>query len=402
MYDLILKGGEVIDPAQGIHDKWDIGIKDGKIAFFEKNLSESEAKEVIPLKGKWVTPGLIDLHCHAAEGLVWFGLPPDEIGLDSGVTLLCDGGSSGAANFHTLRRFIMECARTDMLCFLHLGITGLLTMPEIWDEHDIDPEWTKAVIEENRDLIRGIKLRAMQFLVNGIGIKAIEIAKKLSTDLRLPFVMHIGDMRERVTDEIMDDFTRAAVKLMEKGDILTHLMAWSAGGLILPDGTVYPELLEAQKRGVILDACHGFSNFSLAVARQAFQKGILPDIISTDLTIPSLRVAQSLAVTMSKFLNLGLTIDQMVEMTTINPARALGEQAKRGSLKIGMPANITVLEMVEGDYLFSDGNGRNSMEGNRLLEPRLVLKNGVPMPCRSCYHIPPVYKTYQPPIHKKT
>ena len=118
--------------------------------------------------------------------------------------------------------------------------------------------------------------------------------------------------------------------------------------------------------------------------------------------LPSLRVVQSLVVTMSKFLNLGMTIDQVVEMTTINPAKALGEHTKRGSLKIGMPANITVLEMVEGDYLFSDGNGRNSMEGKLLLEPRLVLKNGVPMPCRSRYHIPPVYKTYQPPIHKKT
>lgn len=393
MYDLLLKGGEVIDPMQGIHDRRDVGVKDGKIAAVEKNIAESQARKVIPMNGRLVTPGLIDIHCHPAEGLMRTGVPADEIGVDSGVTLLCDGGSAGAANFHTMRRFIVEPARTDIFCFLNLANTGLVIIPEIRSEHDIDPERSQQVVEENRDLIKGIKLRAVQPLAEGIGIKAVEMAKKLATDLKLPFMMHIGEPRERVANDIMDDFTRAAVKLMEKGDILSHFMTWEPGGLILPDGTVYPEIWEAQKRGVILDSCHGFWHFSFTVARHALQQGLLPTVISTDFGVPPIRVVQSLIVTMSKFLNLGLTIDQVVEMTTINPAKALGEEARRGSLKPGMLADISVMEIVEGDYLFSDGLGRNSLQGNLLLEPRLVLKDGVEMPCRSRYHLPPVYTT---------
>ena len=391
MYDLLLKGGEVIDPIQGIHGRRDVGIKDNKIIAVEKNISQSQAHKVIPVNGRLVTPGLIDIHCHPVEGLMPMGVPADEIGLDSGVTLLCDGGSTGAANFCTMRRFIIEPARTDIFCFLNLANTGLSVTPEIWNEHDIDPEWSKQVVEENRDLIKGIKVRATQSLADNIGIKAVEIAKKLATDLRLPFMLHIGETRDRVSNDTMDDFTRAAVKLMEKGDILSHFMTWEPGGLILPDGTVYPEMREAQERGVVLDSCHGFSHFSFTVVRHALQQGLLPTVISTDLTMRAMPVVQSLIITMSKFLNLGLTIDQVVEMTTINPAKALGEEARWGSLRPSVMANISVMEIVEGDYLFSDALGRNSMQGSLLLEPRLVLKDGVEVSCSSRYQLPPVY-----------
>lgn len=395
MYDLLLKGGEVVDPMQGIHDKRDVGIKDGKIAAVDKRIAESEAQKVIPMGGKLVVPGLIDLHCHPTDGLLTFGSRADEIGLDSGVTLLCDAGSAGAANFFTMRRFIVDRAQTDILCFLNLGRGGLVTMPEIRDEHDIDLQFTKSVVEDNRDLIKGIKIRAVESLARGLGIKAIEIAKRLTSELSLPLLMHIGESRDRVANETIDDFTRAAIKLMEKGDILSHFMTWEAGGFVLPDGRIYPELFDAQKRGVVLDCCHGFNHFSFTVVRRLLGQGLLPTVISTDLAAPGVAVIQSLVVTMSKFLNLGLTIDQVVEMATINPARALGEEAKRGSLKPGVSANITVMETVEGEYLFSDGNGRNSMQGKLLLEPRLVLKEGVERPCHSNYHIPPVFTSVQ-------
>lgn len=400
MYDLVLKGGEIVDPAQGIHDKRDIGIKSGQIAAVEKDIAEALTDNVIPVNGRLVTPGLIDVHCHPSHWLTRSGVLPDDIGLYSGVTLLCDGGSAGAANFQTMRKFIVECARTDMFCLLNLAVTGLVSTPEIWDERDIDPERSKDVVEENRDLIKGIKLRAVEPLARSMGIKAIEIAKKLATDLNLPLIMHIGNGRDRMNNEVMDDFTREAVNFMNKGDILSHFLTWAAGGLILPDGRIYPELWGAQKRGVILDSCHGASHFSFTIARRALEQGLLPTVISTDLGDRSIHIVQSLLVTMSKFLNLGLSIDQVVEMTTINPAKALGEEAQWGSLKPGMPANITVMEMVEGEYLFSDGRGRNSMLGNWLLEPRLVLKDGKQIPCRSCYHIPPIYSNVNSPTHK--
>jgi len=395
MYDLLLKGGEVIDVMQGIHGRQDVGVKDGKIATVEQNIDESRARKVIPVNGRLVTPGLVDLHCHPTEGLIQIGVASDQIGLDSGVTLLCDAGSAGASNFHTVRRFIVGSSRTDMFFFLNLATTGIVRMPEILQEHDIDTEWSKQVVEENRDLIKGIKLRAIQPLAESVGIRAVEIGKKLATDLKLPFMMHIGWPRERVANDLMDDFTRAAVKLMEKGDILSHFMTSEAGGLILPNGNVFPEMWEAQKRGVIFDSCHGRRHFSFTVARHALQQGLLPTVISTDLATRSMPFVQSLMVTMSKFLNLGLTIGQVVEMTTINPARALGEEARWGSLKPGMPANITVMEIVEGEYLFSDGKGGNSLQGSLLLEPRLVLKRGVEYACCSRYYIPPTYTDMQ-------
>ena len=400
LYDLLIKDGEVIDPIQGIHDKRDVGIKDGKIVAVEKSIVDSRAREVLPVNGKMLIPGLIDSHCHPAGELAErIGLPPDKIGLDSGVTLVCDCGSIGSANFHAMRRFIIEPARTDVFCFLNLATTGAIKAPEIWDEHDISPELTKQVVEENRDLIKGIKIRVIQSLTEGIGIKAVEIAKKLATDLKLPLMMHIGEgSRERVAHDIMDDFTRAAVKLMEKGDILSHYMTPFPGGLILPDGTVYPELWEAQKNGVILDPCPGINNCSFTIAKQALRQGLLPNVISSDLAMPP---GQSLLVIMSEFLQLGLTIEQVVEMTTINAAKVLGEEAQRGSLKPGVPANISILEIVKGDYLFSDGNGQ-TIRGDLLLEPRLVLKAGVEMPCHSCYHLPSAYASVVEPTSSKS
>ena len=174
MYDLLLKGGEVVDPMQSIHDLRDVGIKDGKIAAVDREITESEAREVIPVSGKLVMPGLIDIHCHPAEGLIKVGLSPDEIGLDSGVTLLCDGGSAGAANFHTMRRFIVERARTHMFCFLNLAAVGLVRIPEVRDQHDIDLERSVQVVEEKRDLSRGIKIRAIPQLAEGIGLYRTE------------------------------------------------------------------------------------------------------------------------------------------------------------------------------------------------------------------------------------
>jgi dihydroorotase len=402
MYDLLLKGAQVVDPAQGINGVRDVAVNDGRIAAVEESIAGSEATKVIPLSGKIVTTGLIDLHCHAANGFIPSGVTADEIGLDSGVTLLCDGGTAGPGNFYTFRRFIMERARTDMMCFLNFGKAGFVILPEIRYEHDFDQELTRIVAQDNRDVIRGIKIRLTEPLASGIGIKAVEKAKKLAVELGLPLVFHIGEPRDRVAGEIMDDFTRASVRLLDKGDVISHFMTWEAGGLILPDGTVYPELLEARKRGVILDSCHGFNHFSLSVARAALEQGILPTVISTDMTTGSVSTVQSLVVTMSKFIGLGLTVDQVIEMTTVNPAKALGEESRRGSLKPGMPANITVMEIVKGDYLFADGNGRGSMRGNRLLEPRLVLKAGVERPCHSHYSIPPVFNTIARPDKKQT
>jgi len=387
--DLLLKEGEIIDPAQGIHQVGSIAIQDGKILGLGSDLRDDEAEAVFDMRGKILAPGLIDLHCHPAGGFSWLGLPPDEVGLDTGVTLLGDGGTAGAANFDALKKLVIEPAQTEILAFLNIAKAGLIALPEIHSLQDIDIHLSKEVVEANRDLIRGIKVRAIEPLAKGIGIKGVEIAKKLATDLRIPLMMHIGEPRERIDRDPMDDFSRAAVSLLEKGDILSHFLTWEPGGMIRMDGTVYPELERARQRGVYLDACHGLWHFSFAIARQALEKGLKPDIVSTDFSVPNFRVIQSLAVTMSKFLNLGLTIDEVIAMTTIHPARALGEEKKRGSLRAGMPADLTVLELIRGDFRMGDGKGREIMTGHILLEPRMVFQKGKMRPAYSRYHFPP-------------
>ena len=393
MFDILLKDGLIIDPSQAIHGEGSVAIQDGKIRAVGKNLPDGEATKIFDMRGKIIAPGLIDIHCHPVEGFWELGVPADEFGLNSGVTLLGDAGSAGPANFEALRLFIVKRAKTDILCFLNLSNTGLIKIPELCSEHDFDIDRCKRTVEIHADIIKGIKVRCVQALAEGPGIKAIEGAKKLANDCHLPLMLHIGETRKRVPADKMDDFSRAAVALLEKGDILSHYLTWEPGGMILKDGTVYPELNAAHKRGVFLDCCHGLNHFSFTIARHAVSVGLIPSIISTDMVSIVRSAAQSLTVVMSKFINLGLTVEQVIEMTTINPARALGEEGRRGSLKPGMAADITVLELTKGDYCFVDGTGGERMQGDRLLEPRMVFKRGESMPAYSGYHIPPVYKT---------
>jgi dihydroorotase len=390
VYDVLLKEGEIIDPGQKMHATGSVAIQDGKIAALGTKLPLMEARTVWDMRGKIISPGLIDLHCHPSFGFASLGVPTDEAGLNTGVTLLGDGGSSGAANFEAFRRLVVQPARTPVCCFLNLAKAGLISMPEISTHHDIDPALSKRVVEANREIIKGIKVRAIQPLAEGLGIKGIEMAKKLAQDLSLPLMVHIGETRDRTGKDWMDDFSRSAVSLLEKGDILSHFLTWEPGGMILPDGTVYPELEAARKRGVYLDSCHGMNHFSFTVVRHALARGFIPHIISTDLSANNSSVTQSLPVVMSKFLNLGLSLDQVIEMTTVNPARAVGEEGRRGSLKVGRPADLSILEMVKGDFLFSDGKGRGSLRGALLLEPRMVFQSGEMRPVYSRYHIPPL------------
>lgn len=390
-FDIILKNGLLIDPARSIHRIQSIGIKNRRIDAVSDNLPDDTSEMTYDLSGKIVTPGLIDLHCHPAKEFAELGLDESEIGLFSGVTLLCDAGTAGSYNFQAFRKFVVDLSQTDILCFLNLANTGLVKMPEICSAQDIDLGHTQAIIDSNRDIIKGIKFRLTETFSHGLGIKGVESAKTLSKKVGLPLMVHIGETRPRQLNDQMDDFTRTAVSFLEEGDIISHFLTWEPGGLILRDGTVYPELIAAQKRGVVLDACHGLNHFSLTVARQAIAQGILPTVISTDLCTVVIPSAQSLAVVMSKFLNLGLSLDQVIEMTTINPAKALSEDQTRGSIEPGRIADISVLELIEGDFQYTDGNGGESMTGKLLLEPRMTIKNGNPTPAFSRYHIAPAF-----------
>jgi len=381
MYELLIKGGVLIDPAQEIHDRRDIGVSQGKIVALNHDIAPSEAKKVIAAKGKIITPGLIDVHVHVAETITALGVVPDEAGVLSGVTTLCDAGSTGYANFPGFQKFVIPKARTDVFCFLHVIPVGLATIPELWGSYAIDPEATLKVIEDNRNVIKGVKIRAIGAAIEEAGFEMVRVAKSIAADAGLPLVVHIGiDPWEKTPQETVGAFTRELLDLLDKGDILAHVFTPKIGGVIQADGTVAPELKEAMKRGVVLDVANAASNFRFEVARKGLEQGILPTTLSTDLasTTFNRRAVLSLLVTMSKFLALGLSLHQVIQMTTINPARALKEEYRRGSLRIGMPADISILELVEGDFLFFDSLEENtSLKGTHLLIPKLTLKSGV-------------------------
>lgn len=381
MYELLIKGGMLIDPVQEIHDRRDIGVSQGKIVALNHDIAPSKAERVIDTKGKIVTPGLIDIHVHVADVITPIGVVPDEAGVLSGVTTLCDAGSTGYANFPGFQKFVIPQARTDVFCFLHVIPVGLATIPELWGSYAIDPEATLKVIENNRNVIRGVKLRATGAAIEEAGFEMVRVAKRIATDAGLPLVVHIGiDPWEKTPKETVGAFTRELLDLLDKGDILAHVFTPKIGGVIQADGTVAPELKEAMKRGVVLDVANAASNFRFEVARKGLEQGILPTTLSTDLTTTTFnrRAVLSLLVTMSKFLALGLSLHQVIQMTTINPARALNEEHRRGSLRIGMPADISILELVEGDFLFFDSLEENtSLKGTHLLIPKLTLKSGV-------------------------
>ena len=379
MYELLIKGGVVIDPAQGIHDQRDVAISQGRIVALASDIAPSEVKKVIDAKGKIVVPGLIDLHAHVADGIIQGATPPDEVGVLTGVTTVCDAGSTGYANFTGFRRFVIPQARTDIFCLLHMCSVGEAILPEIWSWQNINPEATLKTIEENRDIVKGIKLRATGAVMQNLGVEAVRVAKRISNETTLPLMVHIGiDAGETIPEDTVSTFTREMLSLLDRGDILTHVFTPKPGGVISPDGSVFPEFKEARQRGLVLDIGQGRFNWSLEIAREGLEMGILPTTMGTDLFSLSINgPVFSLPVTMSKFLTVGLTLHQLIEMTTINPARVLGEEQRRGSLGVGMPADVSLLELTEGDFLFADGIKGKTFKGTHLLVPKLTLKSGV-------------------------
>jgi len=245
-----------------------------------------------------------------------------------------------------------------------------------WAEIDLDA--TAATIESNRDVIKGIKLRLVGNIVASAGVEVVKIAKKVARKFGLPIMVHIGDRDKQVSPTLTQEF----LPLMESGDILSHVFTTQLGSALRPDGTILPELREAMQRGVVLDVAHGRFNLSFEVARKSMAQGILPTTLSTDLTIPSLtNIVYGMTVTMSKFMALGLNLKQVIEMSTINPARALNTQDRMGSLKPGMDADVSILDLLSGTWKLEDCE-QQPIEATRLIAPSMTIKSGQLIPAQ--------------------
>ncbi len=376
MYDLLIKGGRVIDPAQNVDGVFDVAINGQKIALVAKDISAAEGKQVLDAKGKIVTPGLIDMHCHIYDSIHDISIEPDIAGVKQGVTTVVDGGSTGHATFNAFPKYIIPPSKSTVFCFLHLSSLGQLLTPELRDWEEVDLEATRAVVNSNREIIKGIKLRLVGNTVASDGARVIKATRELARSLGLPMMVHIGDSKGLVPPEV----TRELLGVMDAGDILTHVFTSNRGGILRPDGTVLPQLREAIDRKIVMEVAHGRRNLSFVVARKSMDQGILPTVLSTDINTLCLNgPVFGLAALMSKFMALGLSLDEVVKMSTINPARALSIDKQAGSLQCGMDADVSILEMLSGKWEMEDSIGQ-TMLTTSLLTPKTTIKSGLVIP----------------------
>jgi len=395
-FDLILKGGRVIDPAQGIDGVHDVAIAGGKVAAIAPDLPGSG--ETIDVRGALVLPGLIDTHAHVFRHVTGrFGLDADLVGVQSGVTTLVDQGGPSLMTFPAFRGYVVEPAATRVYAFLSAYLVGGMEghyYPELYGPHGIDVDGTVKAALANRDLVKGIKAHAEIGGFSRWGMEAFRLAKQISHETKLPLYIHFGQLwplpaggegrvdPDRILPDILD--------LLEPGDVLAHPFTRHPGGFVGQDGRVHPVVREAVARGLKIDVGYG-SHFSFAMARKVLDAGILPDTLGADMhgyntRLPSEGAADqahmfagtanfSLASAMTGLLACGVPLEKLVPMVTKNAAAMLGLGDEIGTLRPGVAADVSVLADERGRWALRDNEGAQVV-AERLLRPRFCLRSG--------------------------
>jgi dihydroorotase len=375
---VLIRGGTVVDPSQGLHALRDVRLAGGRVAELGDGLAPGSDEEVVDARGLLVVPGLIDLHVHVFWGGSHYGIDPDPHCLGTGTTTVVDAGSAGALTFPVFRRYVIEVARTRILPFLNIGATGMLST--VVGELELLPFIDKAAalrtIEAHRDLVQGIKVRLSRDLVGSNGRVALTTALEASEAAGLPIMVHVGETPLPLAT-ILDE--------LRPGDIVTHCYHGRAEGILDARGQILEAARRAAERGVRFDVGHGKGSFAFAVARQGLAQGFRPGTISSDLHVYNLHgPVYDLATTMSKFLHLGLSLDEVVEMATGAPARALRTPLPVGTLAPGAAADVTLLAWREGRFELEDAPGEKVTAAGRLV-PAGVIRDGTRLPARSAY-----------------
>jgi dihydroorotase len=369
LYDLLIKNGVVIDPSQGLHEKRDIAITKGKIESMEKDISSDKAREIIDASEHIVTPGLIDIHVHVYPGVSHYGIDADTHALAHGVTTVMDAGSSGADTFEGFRRYVVNVSDTRIVAFLNISTMGMIS-PRVGELEDLrfaDVEKAVEVIERNRDIIQGVKVRMSRSIVGDNGIQPLLLAKRAAEAVKMPIMVHVGNTPMPLAD-ILEE--------MRRGDILTHCFHGSENGILDNQGNILDAVSEAVKKGVNLDVGHGRGSFSFNVAEKALAQGVSPQTISSDLHHYNVfGPVYNLATTVSKFLYLGLSLNEALSKVTLTPAKLLGIDEELGNLRKGSIADVSIFKLKKGNFSFLDTVGK-TVVGNRLLKPAAVVKGG--------------------------
>ena len=380
-YDLLLKGGHVIDPANHLDGIMDVAVSGNKIAAVAKNIPSSQAKKVVDVSGLYVTPGLIDIHYHIGHGgapLNWFaqearshdeplGILPD-LALQSGVTTIVDAGSSGAETFVQEKQEVIDHAKVRVLAFLNIVGNGMQGgLEQTVDE--MDPKRCEAMIRKYPDIIVGVKTAhywtEKPWDAEHTPWAAVDRAEECAQAVNVPVMVDFWPRPQRTYADLI-------LKKMRPGDIHTHVFAQQFP-ILLPDGKLNPIMEEARKRGVIFDVGHGAGSFWFRNAVPAVRQGFIPDSFSTDLHIENFTIL-SMANVMSKFLSMGVPLEDVIQRTTVNPAREI-HRPELGTLSPGKEADIAVLEEQHGKFGYIDC-GYARMDGNVKLVARMTVRAG--------------------------
>ena len=347
-YDLLIRGGTVVDPSQGLHAVRDVAIANGTIAAVGENLPETQSREILDASGLLVTPGLLDLHVHVYWGVSHFGIDPDVGNMSRGVTTAVDAGSSGANTFPAFRRYVLERSDTRLYALLNISAMGMIShdVGELEDMRWADVEKATRAGRLNRDRVVGMKARLSHQIVGDNDIEALERALEAAEAIGGILMVHVGDTKTPL-EELM--------AMLRPGDIVTHTFHGNGHGVLDDSGRVIDGIREAQRRGVVLDVGHGAGSFSFDVAEKALSQGLYPGNISSDLHFYNIEgPVFDQVTTLSKFLHLGLPIDEVVRLSTETTARAISTDGRLGTLKVGAEGDLTVLRLDEGRFTMTD------------------------------------------------
>jgi dihydroorotase len=351
VYDLILRGGRVIDPSQKVDTIADVGFAEGKVAAIGRNLKASAGSDIRDVKGLIVSPGLIDLHTHVYWGGSWLGIDAEAFCRTSGVTTAVDTGSTGPGNFLGFRKHVIEKSEVRILAYLHISFAGIYAFSRnvmVGESEEIRllaPQDCVDVAARNRDILVGIKVRVGKHAAGTQGWNALKIALEVADEVGMPLMAHI-DHPPPSYEQVVD--------ALRPGDILTHAFRPFPNTPCNAQGKVKSEIVAARQRGVIFDIGHGMGSFAFKTARAMLANGFYPDTISSDVHALSINgPAFDQVTTMSKFLCLGVPLAKVIEQSTVNAAMAL-RHPELGSLRPGAVGDATILSITDGSFDYVD------------------------------------------------
>jgi len=370
-YDLLIKNGRVIDPKNKVDAKMDVAIAEGKISKVAKDIPADQSKKVIDATGLLVTPGLIDIHTHVfvgskpdifADGI--YSVSADDFSFKSGVTTVVDAGTSGWRNFPTFKSNVIDKSQTRILAFLNIAGAGMVGNPEQEDVNDMNAEMAALMVQKYPDIIVGIKIGHY----DGKDWAPFDRALEAGNLAKVPLFVECHLPHYSLEDQL---------KKMRPGDIMTHAYEkiTERASVVDDNGKVRPFVMEAQKKGVLFDVGHGGYGFWFSEAIPAFQQGLLPNSFGSDLHRFSMNSGmKSMLITMSKYLNMGMDIKEVIQRASWNPAQSI-KRDDLGSLSEGSFADIAVISILNGNFGFVDAGG-NKIMGKQKLEAELTLRAG--------------------------